>query len=85
MTDIERKSSAVRAHCEAVGYRFKPWEPCPWETDTPDPPGWARGTAWARNWPRIFRLRLVILDEIFGPRARKLSDGVVKTVSKNCD
>lgn len=67
MTKTDRENAAIRAHCEAVGYDFKPWQPVPWETETREPPAWASpGSAWCTEWPRIYKLRLKILEELRG-------------------
>lgn len=67
MTELERQNAAVRAHCEAHGYAFKPWQPVPWETTTPGPPAWAAGSLWAAEWPKVYRLRMKILADLLTP------------------
>lgn len=40
----------------ALGLR--PWQPSPLEADTPEPPAWAGGSAWASEWPLAHDLRV---------------------------
>ncbi len=41
MSKADRINEAIREHCAALGYTFKPWQPVPWEVDGPEPPAWA--------------------------------------------
>jgi len=59
MTDDER----VRAECDRLGLRFRPWEIHPADVDdgpSPHPPG----TAGAASWPHAQRRRRQLLAEI---------------------
>jgi hypothetical protein len=56
-------NEAIRAACEARGWRFKPWEEPPWTADQEESP-WPPGTAGAASWPKARKLRAQILAEL---------------------
>lgn len=60
----DRINAAVRDHCAAMGYQFKPWHPVPWEVDGPSPPAYAAETDWGRAWARVWQLRVRIVAEL---------------------
>jgi hypothetical protein len=53
----------IESHCTERGYRFKPWEPKPWEVDE-GPSPWPAGNAGATAWPRIQALRRKIIEDL---------------------
>jgi len=56
-------SDQIRAHCEAMGWRFKPWEATPWDADREESP-WPTLTAGGASWPKARKLRATILAEL---------------------
>jgi hypothetical protein len=65
MTQVERINAAIQQRCEQIGYRFKPWQPTPWEVETPEPPAYAAaGSVWGSEWPRVWRLRQQMIAEL---------------------
>ncbi|MEQ1953601.1 hypothetical protein [Mesorhizobium sp. CN2-181] len=42
----------------------KPWEPSPLEVWQPEPPEWASKNAWTEAWPKMYALRLELMEAI---------------------
>lgn len=63
--DIKRRITPAAIDAFTAGDRLglynalnlKPWQPNPFECDGPEPPAWAKGTAWAADWPMMWKIR----------------------------
>jgi hypothetical protein len=63
----DSRVAKLKAQCAARGYTFAPWSPAPWEVDGEAPPAWAAGTAWSREWPRVWKLRQRLEAKLLEP------------------